>query len=335
MKLLKSANVCPEDERIIYVTVGDLNVANIISQLKKVMGYDFTQTYTGNLKTTINSMFYNSKKRGQLDSCFYTSENAVSSLTNSYEVCTSKIVKDKNRNNVHHDLTSCEKCDLVNHCITTQMDKNHQKKEAARQECNHNILSDENDKNTNNNVTFETHQNSKYIDLYESIDNTKLTLSTDEIVMMKDQVYISKPSPTKSHLTDDQNAYDSTKVSKDNVSKNGKKFKNCNSDKNGSGTNQHFKYKILQRCKKKPKQPRSRSQKYIGEKIDNIQRIHRKTKTFDHKGKEFDFFYGYEMFENKGIVYHYKGRDWKAKTVGDNYYRKCFKNIKLDNYVIV
>ena len=320
---------------VIYVTVGDLNVANIISQLKKVMGYDFTQTYTGNFKTRINSMFYNSKKRGQPDSCFYTSENDVSSLTNSYKVRTSKIVKDKNRNNVHHDLTSCEKCDLVNPCVTTQMDKNHQKKEAARQECNHNILSDENDKNTNNNVTFETHQNSKYIDLYESIDNTKLTLSTDEIVKKKDQVYISKPSPTKSHLTDDKNAYDSTKVSKDNVSKNGKKFKNCNSDKNGSGTNQHFKYKILQRCKKKPKQPRSRSQKYIGEKIDNIQRIHRKTKTFDHKGKEFDFFYGYEMFENKGIVYHYKGRDWKAKTVDDNYYRKCFKNIKLNNYVIV
>ena len=44
LKLLRSANIFPEDERLIYATLTDLNVNTMMSQLKKVMGCDVPQT---------------------------------------------------------------------------------------------------------------------------------------------------------------------------------------------------------------------------------------------------------------------------------------------------
>ena len=38
LKLLRSSNIATADERLIYATVSDLTVSNMMTQLKKVMG---------------------------------------------------------------------------------------------------------------------------------------------------------------------------------------------------------------------------------------------------------------------------------------------------------
>ena len=312
LKLLRSSNIATADERLIYATVSDLTVSNMMTQLKKVMGWDVNYRDIGDLRNTETFTLYNEKKGGKLDCCFNITDDDSISLMDSYQESKQNNTEDK----IHHDFSSSENFKSVNNPSTTYMEITFQNQEVTRHDRNDNTICNESDANTNNKVEdiFDTHQKSNCIEINKPfIGNTKLISFPHNIIEE-----IVKTANAKLSPTNNKQEIDSTKNLSD-ISKSVKQFKN---------TEENFKSSnILCISTTKPKRRNSAILK-CSDKINVIKvDIEQNGSELKYSLKYSDYSYKCDMFENKGIIYHHQGRKWETKSVGDNYHRKCYKGI--------